>query len=46
MFDTILSGCDGIRQRSSKWSGNQCGVMRVPDLEFASCVQAIRTILL
>ena len=46
MFDTILSGCDGIRQQSIKWSGNQCGVMRVPDMECASLVQALLTILL
>ena len=46
MFDTILSGCDGIRQHPSKWSGNQCDVMKIPDMEFASPVQAILSILL
>lgn len=46
MFDTILSGCDGIRQYPSKWFGNHCEVMRIPDMEYASPVQAIRTILI
>jgi hypothetical protein len=45
MFDTILSGCDDIRQYPSKWFGSQCEVMRVPDMEVASCVQTIHTIL-
>ena len=45
MFDAILSGCDGIRQYPSKWLGGQCEVMRIPDMEVASCVQTIHTIL-
>ena len=47
MSDTILSGCDSIRQLPNIWSDHQCHVLMlgISDMELMSTVQAIHTIL-